>query len=61
MTSQGVREKAISADLADLAPFFLMGMIRALVMRGLVVDEVDQSLSAETGRLLRAFLKGVAT
>jgi AcrR family transcriptional regulator len=60
VTSQGVREKAISADLATLAPFFLMGMIRSLVMRGLVLDEVDQSLSAEGGRLLHAFLEGVA-
>jgi hypothetical protein len=61
VTSQGVREKAIRTDLADLAPFFLMGMIRSLVMRGLIVDEADRSLSAEAGRLLRAFLEGVAT
>jgi len=60
VTSQGVREKAIRADVADLAPFFLMGMIRSLVMRGLVVDEVDLSLSADAGRVVRAFLEGVA-
>ncbi|HVY36930.1 MAG TPA: TetR/AcrR family transcriptional regulator [Polyangia bacterium] len=60
VTSQGVREKAIRADVADLAPFFLMGMIRSLIMRGLVVDEVDQSLSADAGRVVRAFLEGVA-
>ena len=58
LMKQGVREKALRADTADLAAVFLLGMIRGLVIRdavlgaeGRIVDEVD--------RLCRAFLGGV--
>jgi len=59
VTSQGLHEQAIRAELADLAPFFLMAMVRSLLIRNLVVENADQGLSAEGPRLLHAFLHGV--
>ena len=35
LVAQGVKEKALRADLSDLAPFFLIGMLRSLVIRRL--------------------------
>jgi AcrR family transcriptional regulator len=61
VTSQGMREQALRPELADLAPFFLMGMVRSLLIRNLVDDTPAQPLSAEAGRLLQAFLGGVGT
>jgi AcrR family transcriptional regulator len=58
LTSQGVREKALRSDLADLAPFFLMGMMRSLLIRD-VVHEVGDGLTVEADRLLSAFLGGM--
>ena len=58
LITQGVREKAIRSDLADLAPFFLMGMMRSLVMRD-VIHENGDGLTVEADRLLSAFLGGV--
>jgi len=58
LMKQGLREKALRHETADLAAVFLLGMIRALVIRsaflgagGPIVDEAD--------RLLGAFLDGV--
>jgi len=58
LVAQGVREKAIRADLSDLAPFFLIGMLRSLVMRRLYHDP-SKGLVVEADRLLAAFLGGV--
>jgi AcrR family transcriptional regulator len=55
---QGVKEKAIRPELADLASFFLIGMMRALVIRDLVLG-IGEGLSVEVDRLLAAFLGGV--
>jgi AcrR family transcriptional regulator len=59
VTSQGMRENSIRADMADLAPFFLMGMIRALLLRNIVVEEADTGAPIAADRLLSAFLEGV--
>jgi len=61
VTSQGLREHAIRPELAELAPFFLMGMMRSLFIRDLVVENAGQDLSTQTGLLLSAFLNGVGT
>jgi AcrR family transcriptional regulator len=61
VTSQGVRENAIRAEVAELAPFFLMGMMRALFIRDLVVENAGQDLSTHAGVLLETFLNGVGT
>jgi AcrR family transcriptional regulator len=58
LTAQGLREKAIRAELADLAPFFLIGMLRSLVMRRLY-HEPKKGLVIEADRMLEAFLHGV--
>jgi AcrR family transcriptional regulator len=58
LIAQGVREKAIRAEVSDLAPFFLLGMLRALVMRRLYQDPT-KGLVVEADRLLAAFLHGV--
>ncbi len=58
LIAQGVREKAIRAELSDLASFFLIGMLRSLVMRRLY-HEPSKGLVAEADRMLDAFLHGV--
>lgn len=58
LIAQGVKEKVIRAELSDLAPFFLIGMLRALVMRRLYQDP-SKGLVVEADRLLAAFLCGV--
>jgi AcrR family transcriptional regulator len=58
LIAQGVREKAIRADAGDLAAFFLIGMLRSLVMRRLYHDP-SKGLVSEAERLLVAFLHGV--
>lgn len=58
LMSQGTKEKALRPDLADLASFFFIGMIRALVIRDLVLG-IGEGLSVEVDRLLAAFLGGV--
>jgi AcrR family transcriptional regulator len=55
---QGVKEKAIRPDQADLASFFLLGMMRALVIRDLVLG-IGDGLMVEADRLISAFLSGV--
>jgi hypothetical protein len=45
--------------MADLAPFFRMGMMRALLLRNIVVEEADAGASIAADRLLSAFLEGV--
>jgi AcrR family transcriptional regulator len=58
LIAQGVREKAIRTELSDLAPFFLIGMLRSLVMRRLY-HEPNKGLVVEADRLLSAFMGGV--
>lgn len=58
LIAQGVKEKVIRAELSDLAPFFLIGMLRALVMRRLYQDP-SKGLVVEADRLLEVFLTGV--
>jgi AcrR family transcriptional regulator len=53
---QGVREKAVRADIGELAPVLFMGMVRAVSAREEATD-----LAAETERLLRFFLEGAGT
>ncbi|HVV53372.1 MAG TPA: TetR/AcrR family transcriptional regulator [Polyangia bacterium] len=60
LIAQGVREKAIRAEASDLAAFFLIGMLRSLVMRRLYHDP-SKGLVAEADRLLAAFLGGVGS
>ena len=55
---QGNKEKALRPELADLASFFLLGMMRSLVIRDLVLG-IGEGLSIEVDRLLSAFLGGV--
>ena len=61
VTSQGVREKAIRPEIAELAPFFLMGLMRSLFIRDLVLENQGQDLSTQAGVVLEAFLNGVGT
>lgn len=61
VTSQGVRENGIRPDMAALAPFFLMGMIRSLFVRSLIVEEADAGAAVAAEPLLSAFLEGVGT
>jgi AcrR family transcriptional regulator len=58
LIAQGVREKAIRAEASDLAAFFLIGMLRSLVMRRLYHDP-SKGLVVEADRMLAAFLGGV--
>jgi AcrR family transcriptional regulator len=60
LIDQGVREKAVRSDYSDLAPFFLIGMMRALVMRHIIHGRGD-GMAVEADRLLTAFLGGVGT
>jgi AcrR family transcriptional regulator len=61
VTSQGVQEKAIRPDVAELAPFFLLGLMRSLFIRDLVLENAGQDLSTQAGVVLQAFLNGVST
>jgi AcrR family transcriptional regulator len=58
LVAQGVREKAIRAETSDLAAYFLIGMLRSLVMRRLYHDP-SKGLVVDADRMLDAFLHGV--
>jgi AcrR family transcriptional regulator len=58
LMKQGVREKALRPDMAELAPVFLLGMFRALVIRSFVLGQ-GGGLVDEVDRLERAFLGGL--
>jgi AcrR family transcriptional regulator len=60
LIEQGVREKAVRPDYGDLAPFFLIGMMRSLVIRHVIYGRGD-GMAVEADRLLTAFLSGVGT
>jgi AcrR family transcriptional regulator len=55
---KGVREKALRPELADVAGVCLIGMMRGLIMRAVVVGGGD--LAPETDRLLDLFFAGAA-
>jgi AcrR family transcriptional regulator len=55
---RGVREKALRPELADVAGVCLIGMMRGLIMRAVVVGGGD--LAPETDRLLDLFFSGAA-
>lgn len=55
---RGVKERAIRPELADLAAVFFIGMMRALIIRDVLLD-AGKALSDESDRLLDAFFGGV--
>ena len=59
LMKQGVRDKEIRPDMADLAPFLFLGMVKTLSIRAAVLD-VAGDFVGETDRLLRFFLSGAA-
>jgi AcrR family transcriptional regulator len=58
LMKQGVRDRAIRTDIADLAPMLFMGMIRAIMIRDTMVKGGQGDLLGEADRLLRFFLEG---
>jgi AcrR family transcriptional regulator len=57
---QGVKERAVRPDLGDLAAVFFIGMLRALVIRDVVL-ELGRSGTADLDRMLDVFFDGVGT
>jgi AcrR family transcriptional regulator len=55
---QGLRERALRAETADLCAVFLLGMVRALVIRTVVLGG-DHGLVSEGERVLDVFLHGL--
>jgi AcrR family transcriptional regulator len=56
---QGVKERALRPDLADLGAVFFFGMLRALVIRDMVFGQGGGSLAVDLDRLLDAFFGGL--
>ncbi len=54
---RGVKELALRPELGDLGATFLLGMLRALMVRDLVLDAGD--MGADLDRLLDAFFGGL--
>ena len=61
LMKQGVREKALRADIVDLAPVLLMGMVRAVMIRDTLVRGGAGDLVSETDRLLTFFFQGAGS
>jgi AcrR family transcriptional regulator len=61
LMKQGVREKALRPEIADLAPMLFMGMVRAFMIRDTLFKAGAGDLVGETDRLLTFFLEGVGT
>lgn len=55
---QGVGERLLRPDLADLGAVFFIGMLRALVIRDVVFGQ-GQGMMPEMERLLDAFFRGL--
>jgi AcrR family transcriptional regulator len=55
---QGVKERALRPDLADLGAVFFFGMLRALVIRDLVFGQ-GGNMAVDLDRLLDAFFGGL--
>ncbi len=62
LMKQGVRARALRADIADLAPMLFMGMIRSIMIRDTFV-KIDGSsdLLGDADRLLTFFFQGAGT
>jgi AcrR family transcriptional regulator len=58
LMKQGLREKVLRPETADLAATLLLGMMRGLVIRSVVLGK-SPALVAEADRLLEAFLGGL--
>jgi AcrR family transcriptional regulator len=54
---RGVKEEALRPELGDLGATFLLGMLRALIVRDVVLDAGD--MGADLDRLLDAFFSGL--
>jgi AcrR family transcriptional regulator len=59
LMKQGVREKALRADIAELAPVLFMGMVRAIMIRDALLKGGAGDLVGETDGLMTFFLEGV--
>jgi AcrR family transcriptional regulator len=58
LMKQGVREHALRPETADLAATLLLGMVRGMFMRTIVLGK-GEGLVHEVDRLLEAFLRGL--
>ena len=58
LMKQGAAQGALRPETADLAPVFLMGLMRALVIRSVILDD-RRALLADVDRLLDGFLHGL--
>jgi AcrR family transcriptional regulator len=59
---QGVRARALRADIADLAPVLFMGMIRSIMIRDTFVKvDGNGDLVSDADRLLTFFFQGAGT
>ena len=62
LMKQGVRARALRADIADLAPVLFMGMIRSIMIRDTFVKvDGNGDLVSDAERLLTFFFKGAGT
>lgn len=62
LMKQGVRARALRADIADLAPALFMGMIRSIMIRDTFMKvDGNTNLASDTDRLLTFFLQGAGT
>jgi hypothetical protein len=59
LMKRGVREGALRPEAADLAAVFLMGMVRALAIRDVVLQaQSPDDLVGHADRVLSFFLQG---
>jgi AcrR family transcriptional regulator len=62
LMKQGVRARALRADIADLAPVLFMGMIRSIMIRDTFVKiDGNADLVSDADRLLTFFFRGAGT
>jgi AcrR family transcriptional regulator len=62
LMKQGVRARALRADIADLAPVLFMGMIRSIMIRDTFVKiDGNSDLVGDADRLLTFFFQGAGT
>jgi AcrR family transcriptional regulator len=58
LIKQGVRDKQIRPDAAELAPILFVGMVRAVCLRDILAGR-ERDLTAEVDHLIDLFLHGV--
>ena len=56
---RGVKEGTLRPDLGDLGGTFFLGMLRALIIRDLVVEAPGGAMALTVDRLLDAFFEGM--